>query len=154
MTHILMVCLGNICRSPLAEGLLQSKLPESRFRIDSAGTSSYHIGESPDNRSIAIAQENGIDIREQRARNFTYKDFATFDLILTMDQANYRDVMAMARSEMDRAKVKLILDYLPDDPIQDVPDPYYGGTGGFQLVYNLLDRACENLAHELLYANP
>ena len=71
-----------------------------------------------------------------------------------MDQANYRDVMAMARSAMDRAKVKLILDYLPDDPIQDVPDPYYGGTGGFQLVYNLLDRACETLARELLYTNP
>src|SRR4030066_2348232 len=109
MTKILMVCLGNICRSQLAEGILKSKLFRTNVFIDSAGTGAYHIAEKPDNRSIAIAKINGIDITNQQARKFLVEDFDEFDLIYVMDQENYRDVIAMARNINDKAKVKMIL---------------------------------------------
>ena len=102
---ILMVCLGNICRSPLAEGLLASKLPKDKFFVDSAGTGSYHIGKQPDQRSILVAQKNGLDITQQKARQFTSRDFEEFDYIYVMDSSNYDNVVDLAKSDTDKAKV-------------------------------------------------
>ncbi|WP_224482596.1 low molecular weight protein-tyrosine-phosphatase [Robertkochia aurantiaca] len=139
---ILMVCLGNICRSPLAEGIMSSIAPED-FIIDSAGTSDYHIGESPDKRSVETARKYGIDITSQRGRQFKTSDFDEFDHILVMDQSNFNDVIAKARDEEDRKKVRMILEYAPDTSTREVPDPYYGGKDGFEKVYDLLTRACD-----------
>ena len=149
MTRILMVCLGNICRSPLAEGILKSKLDSSQFYVDSAGTSSYHIGDLPDRRSIAIARTKGIDITDQRSRQFITSDFDDFDIIYAMDKSNYRNIIHLARNEEDRLKVKLILEENSSSIITEVPDPYYGGNRGFEDVYNLLDEACEVIANKL-----
>jgi low molecular weight protein-tyrosine phosphatase len=151
MTKIVMVCLGNICRSPLAEGILKSKLPENIFFIDSAGTSNYHIGETPDRRSIAIAKKYGIDISAQEGRQFVVSDFDVFDYIYAMDSENFNNIINLARNSQDRAKVKLILNELNDSSIADVPDPYYGGNQGFENVYELLDEACEIIANKLDY---
>lgn len=149
MTKILMVCLGNICRSPLAEGILKSKLDDDTFTVDSAGTSSYHIGNKPDTRSIAIARQNGIDINKQRARQFTKTDFDTFDWIYAMDNSNYNNIVALASNETQKAKVKLILNTSFPNKNLDVPDPYYGGDKGFKTVFNLLDNACSIIAEQL-----
>lgn len=145
-----MVCLGNICRSPLAEGILASKLPKDKFKIDSAGTGSWHIGKQPDQRSIATAQKNGLDITDQRARQFKTTDFDKFDYIFVMDNSNYDDVMAMAKTDAHKAKVDLILNELFPGENVDVPDPYYGSQFGFDSVYQMLDEACENLAKKLI----
>lgn len=147
---ILMVCLGNICRSPLAEGILASKLPKDKFKIDSAGTGSWHIGKQPDQRSIATAQKNGLDITDQRARQFKTTDFDKFDYIFVMDNSNYDDVMAMTKTDAHKAKVDLILNELFPGENVDVPDPYYGSQFGFDSVYQMLDEACENLAKKLI----
>lgn len=147
---ILMVCLGNICRSPLAEGLLASKLPKDQFFVDSAGTGNYHVGRQPDHRSIATAEKNGLDISQQKARQFTSKDFDTFDYIYVMDNSNYEDVVFLAKNEAQKQKVKLILDALfPGDNV-DVPDPYYGLQNGFDMVYEMLDEATDIIAQRLL----
>jgi len=145
-----MVCLGNICRSPLAEGILKSKLPTSEFSIDSAGTSNYHIGALPDSRSIAIANKYGINITDQRGRQFVVSDFDTFDHIYVMDSSNYSDIINLARDSKDSSKVKLILDALEDCSSKDVPDPYYGGDQGFQNVFELLEQASNKIAEKLL----
>lgn len=149
MTSILMVCLGNICRSPLAHGILESKLPSETFYVDSAGTANYHVGDSPDHRSVAIAKTNGIDISHQRGRQFKVSDFDTFDYIFTMDDSNYQNVIALARNSSDLAKVKCILEV--DESIQSthVPDPYYGNISDFQNVFQLLEKACNTLAERL-----
>ena len=149
MTSILMVCLGNICRSPLAHGILESKLPSDQYYVDSAGTAAYHIGEAPDHRSIAVAKSNHIDISTQRARQFQIKDFDTFDRIYVMDHSNFDNVIKLARHPADIAKVKLILEV--DDTISDkrVPDPYYGGVSGFEHVFSLLDNACNIITKNL-----
>ncbi|MBS7787494.1 low molecular weight phosphotyrosine protein phosphatase [Flavobacterium sp. CYK-55] len=147
---ILMVCLGNICRSPLAEGILASKLPKDKFKIDSAGTGSWHVGKQPDQRSIATAQKNGLDISDQRARQFRPADFDKFDHIFVMDNNNYKDVIALARTEEQKAKVDLILNALFPGENVDVPDPYYGSQFGFDSVYQMLDEACDNLAQKLI----
>lgn len=149
MTKVLMVCLGNICRSPLAEGILKSKVFSHKTFIDSAGTGAYHVGEKPDSRSIAIANVHGIDISKQRARKFTVKDFDEFDLIFAMDQSNYNNIIALARNEDDKAKVKMILNEVFPGEDLDVPDPYYGGDFGFKNVYNMLDQACDVIAKKL-----
>ena len=147
---ILMVCLGNICRSPLAEGLLASKLPKDQFFVDSAGTGNYHVGRQPDHRSIATAEKNGLDISQQKARQFTSKDFDTFDYIYVMDNSNYDDVVFLAKNEAQKQKVQLILDALfPGDNV-DVPDPYYGLQNGFDMVYEMLDEATDIIAQRLL----
>lgn len=147
---ILMVCLGNICRSPLAEGLLASKLPKNKFTIDSAGTGGYHIGREPDHRSIATAKKNGLDISHQKARKFTPKDFEDFDYIYVMDNSNYDDVIFLAKTDEHKQKVELILNELfPDDNV-DVPDPYYGLQNGFDMVYEMLDEATDLLAKKLI----
>ncbi|QEK52342.1 low molecular weight phosphotyrosine protein phosphatase [Pedobacter aquae] len=141
---ILMVCLGNICRSPLAHGVMEDLVKQKGFKweIDSAGTGSWHIGCQPDRRSIAVAKANGIDITNQRARQFSSADFETFDLILVMDKQNYRDVIAQAKTPEQEEKVKL---FIPDG---FVPDPYYNDEE-FPLVFDLVYTQCEKLLQEL-----
>ncbi len=143
-----MVCLGNICRSPLAEGILQSKVDSDKVFVDSAGTGGWHVGELPDNRSIKVAKEHQIDLTTQRCRQFTKSDFKVFDTIYVMDTSNYQNVMALAENESDKQKVKLILKEA-NLSITEVPDPYYGGENGFEKVYQMLDIACTNIANKL-----
>jgi len=147
-TKILMVCLGNICRSPLAEGIMRSKLSED-FIVDSAGTGGWHAGELPDKRSIATAKNRGLDITNQRARQFKKNDFEIFDHIFVMDNSNYKDVLALAPNEEAKSKVKLILNEIFPNENVDVPDPYYGGQDGFENVFDMLDQACEEIARKL-----
>lgn len=149
MTRILMVCLGNICRSPLAHGILESKLPTDTFFVDSAGTANYHVGDSPDHRSVAIAKTNGIDISNQLGRQFKVSDFDTFDYIFTMDDSNYQNVIALARNSSDITKVKCILEVDESIKFTHVPDPYYGDISDFQNVFQLLEKACNTLAERL-----
>jgi len=146
--RILMVCLGNICRSPLAEGILQSKV-SADVKVDSAGTAAYHVGELPDSRSITVAKKYGIDLTNQRARKFTVNDFDTFDLIYAMDESNYQDILTLARNTEEKLKVKLILNEVDLNSNQSVPDPYYGGNNGFENVYQLLDEACQIIANKI-----
>ena len=134
---ILMVCLGNICRSPMAEGIMRN-LGGKKVEVDSAGTASYHIGLQPDKRMIATAFDHGIDISNLRARQFQYDDFNSFDLIFAMDSSNYRNIISLAKNDNDKQKVKMILDN------SNVPDPYYGDNEGFEHVYRLLHEACQN----------
>lgn len=145
---VLMVCLGNICRSPLAEGILRSKLTNN-ITVDSAGTGGWHAGELPDKRSIQTARERGIDITNQRARKFKKSDFDDFDFIYVMDNQNYKDVLALAESETHKNKVQLILEELFPGERVDVPDPYYGGQDGFEKVFDMLDEACNCIANKL-----
>lgn len=149
MIKVLMVCLGNICRSPLAEGILQSKVNTNKVLVDSAGTAAYHIGNLPDNRSIEVAKKYGIDITSQRARKFTAKDFDAFDYIYAMDDSNYQNILMLARNEKDQSKVKMILNEIHPTKNISVPDPYYGGNQGFENVYKMLDEACETIANKL-----
>lgn len=147
---ILMVCLGNICRSPLAEGLLASKLPKEKFTVDSAATGSSHLGQRPDQRSILTAQKQGLDISNQKARLFTSRDFDEFDYIYVMDNNNYDNVIALAKNEAQKNKVHLILNELfPGDNV-DVPDPYFGLQNGFDMVYEMLDETCDILSKKLI----
>ena len=148
-TKILMVCLGNICRSPLAEGILASKVDSGKVMVDSAGTGHWHIGNHPDPRSIAIAKKYGLDISQQRGRQFSSNDFDNFDYIFVMDSSNKEDVLALATTQADSAKVSLILDHIFPNENVDVPDPYYGGDLGFDSVYQMLDKACELIATKL-----
>lgn len=147
--RILMVCLGNICRSPLAEGILKSKVNSENIFVDSAGTGSWHVGQLPDPRSIDIAKVHGIDISNQRGRQFTQKDFLDFDYIFVMDNSNKGDVLQLAQNESDLKKVQLILDELFPNENVDVPDPYYGGEQGFESVYQMLDKACNEIMKRL-----
>lgn len=149
MVKILMVCLGNICRSPLAHGILESKLPSDQFFVDSAGTANYHIGEAPDRRSIAVAKAHGIDISQQRGQQFRASFFDAFDLIYVMDQYNYEDVIRLARTEQDRNKVKLILEEDESSTLGEVPDPYYGDQSGFEYVFRVLNQVCDKIAQKL-----
>ena len=147
-TKVLMVCLGNICRSPLAEGILRSKVDSDKVLVDSAGTAGYHIGNPPDERSIAVAQKYGLDISHQRCRKFSRLDFLEFDLIYVMDRSNFSDVAQLASNAQEAQKVKLLLSEVDLD-LQEVPDPYYGGDDGFENVYQMVDQACEAIAKKL-----
>ena len=149
MVKILMVCLGNICRSPLAHGILESKLPSDQFFIDSAGTANYHVGDAPDRRSIKVAKSHGIDISHQRGQQFKVSFFDVYDHIYVMDEYNYEDVISLARNKNDIAKVKLIMEEDKTNKVKYVPDPYYGDESGFEYVYNLLDEVCESIANKL-----
>jgi protein-tyrosine phosphatase len=149
-TKILMVCLGNICRSPLAEGILASKVDKTKVLVDSAGTGHWHVGNHPDPRSIAIAKEHGLDISQQRGRQFSASDFAIFDYIYVMDSSNLENVLSLTTSPKDISKVRLILDHIFPNENVDVPDPYYGGDLGFEKVYQMLDEACEQIAAKLV----
>ncbi|MFC6267871.1 low molecular weight protein-tyrosine-phosphatase [Frigoriflavimonas asaccharolytica] len=141
---ILMVCLGNICRSPLAEGILKSKL-NSKFSIDSAGTLDFHQGNKPDKRSISVALRHDVDISQQKSRPIQSDDFEIFDKIYCMDKNNVEDVLKLAKTAEQKAKISLILE---ND--QEVPDPYYGNEEDFENVYQMLDIACDRIAIELL----
>jgi protein-tyrosine phosphatase len=148
MKKILMVCLGNICRSPLAQGILETKVDANEVFVDSAGTGAYHIGKLPDSRSISVAKKHGIDITNQRARQFQVEDFDEFDVIFVMDQSNYQNIIRLARTVEDKGKVKMILNEIsPKD--NSVPDPYYGGDRGFDNVFKMLDEACSIVASKL-----
>ena len=149
MSKILMVCLGNICRSPLAEGILKAKTNHLDVVVDSAGTAAYHVGEQPDIRSIEIANKYGIDLTSQRARQFSVNDFDKFDKIYAMDSSNYANIISLARDEKDRNKVDVILNESNPKSFQSVPDPYYGGENGFQDVYEMLAEACDIITQKL-----
>jgi len=149
MTKILMVCLGNICRSPLAEGILKSKLPNN-FIVDSAGTANYHVGRSPDKRSIAVATKHGLDISNLSGRQFNSSDFDVFDMIYVMDESNFMNVVKLAKNDNDLAKVTLILNEVHPNMNYEVPDPYYGGDHGFENVYQMLDEACDIIVKKLI----
>jgi protein-tyrosine phosphatase len=139
---ILMVCLGNICRSPLAEGIMRHLAEEKGLDwvIDSAGTGNWHVGHAPDHRAIKEARKNGVDISSLRGRQFQPSDFDAFDKILVMDRNNYRDVIRQARNEADKAKVAFLL---PQD--QEVPDPWFDDAL-FAPVYKLIYNACKEIA--------
>ncbi|MBZ9651269.1 low molecular weight protein-tyrosine-phosphatase [Psychroflexus montanilacus] len=149
MTRILMVCLGNICRSPLAEGILKSKLDPSKFEVDSAGTSGFHEDELPDQRSIEVANKNGLDITDQRSRKFLKEDLKFFDYIFVMDTSNYEDVIALVETDEEKNKVSLILDKIFPGESQSVPDPYHNSIDGFNQVYDMLEESCTVIAKEL-----
>ncbi len=146
-----MVCLGNICRSPLADALLRKKVAELglNIEVDSAGTSDYHIGGEPDKRTQENALNHGLDMSFLRARQFTKKDFDTFDLIYVMDKSNESNVLSLTTNSNHKDKVKLILDLLDDTKYNEVPDPYYGGEHGFETVYTILDQATNKILEEI-----
>lgn len=149
---ILFVCLGNICRSPLAEGVFQSKashLIDDSFLVDSAGTGAWHVGEKPDSRMRQTATDYGVSLEHLRARKFRVDDFDQFDLILAMDKQNRQDILSLARTDADREKVKLFRAYDPTPEDGNVPDPYYGGTDGFHNVFRIVDRTTEALLTDL-----
>ncbi|MES2591778.1 MAG: low molecular weight protein-tyrosine-phosphatase [Bacteroidota bacterium] len=155
MNSILMVCLGNICRSPLAEAILRDKAEKIGLdiTIDSAGTSNYHIGEHPDKRTISNAEAHGVDVSQLKARQFQVEDFDRFDTIFVMDSSNYSDVMALARNQNDKDKVELILNRIYPNSNMAVPDPYFGGEQGFENVFILLEKACDVIAKALRIKN-
>jgi protein-tyrosine phosphatase len=140
---ILMVCLGNICRSPLAEGILKSKLSDNHV-VESAGTIDMHEGNSPDLRSIKVAKKHGINISNQKSKHLQSADLDEYDLIFCMDRNNLKDVKSLATNETQREKISLILNNA------EVPDPYWGKSEDFEHVYQLLDAACERIAQEIV----
>lgn len=145
--RILLVCLGNICRSPMAEGVLRHRASERGILLstDSAGTGDYHVGEPPDRRAQAAMRRHGMDIGDLRARHFTRTDFDRFDLLLAMDADNLRNIRALAPSPEHATKANLIMDHAPEHPSREVPDPYYGGDEDFDQVFSQLDEACQRL---------
>ncbi len=147
---ILMVCLGNICRSPLAEGIMKEKFRKNGINaeVDSAGTAAFHVGEPPDERSIDIALRHGIDISGQQARQFEVSDFDNFEKIYAMDRQNLKNIIDLARDDKDLGKVEMILNEVHPGEDREVPDPYYGGKNGFEKVYRMLDEACEKIVRD------
>ncbi len=149
---ILMVCMGNICRSPMAEGILRD-LALARgieLRIDSAGTIGNHTGEAPDHRAQACMLGHGGTISDLRARQVHARDLSDFDLVLAMDEDNLMDLHKLTTDISLQAKARLIMDFAPDHPLREVPDPYYGGPDGFELVHDMLSDACGRLLDELV----
>ena len=149
MQKILFVCLGNICRSPLGEGIMlhfiEEKNLENHFQVDSAGTAGYHINEAPDHRTIANAKKNGVDISKLRARKFTAEDFEVFDKIYVMDESNYGNVVALAKNTEHKNKVDYLLNLLHPQQNKYVPDPYYGTEKDFEAVFQLVYKACQKI---------
>jgi protein-tyrosine phosphatase len=150
---VLFVCMGNICRSPTAEGVfrhvIQQQGTADRFMVDSAGTHAYHVGEQPDRRAQQTARARGIDLAFIRARKVTRSDFAEFDYILAMDSDNYQNLLAICPAEYED-KVKLFLDYATNSHEQDVPDPYYGGQQGFEHVFDLVEDASHGFHNKIM----
>ena len=146
---ILMVCLGNICRSPLAEGILAHKIKQLDIEVDSAGTAAYHVGKLPDKRSIEIANKYNINLENQRARQVSRADFDEFDIIYAMDTNNSAHLISLAETEKERNKIRLILNEINPGACESVPDPYYGGENGFQNVYNMLNEACDKIVKNI-----
>jgi protein-tyrosine phosphatase len=151
MVRVLFVCMGNICRSPLAQGVFEDLVRreglEDEVFVDSAGTGSWHVGHPPDERAQRSARSRGLDLSTQRARRVTPDDCRDFDYVMTMDEENYRAVSALCRE--GGADVRSFLDYAPDHPETEVPDPYYGGPDGFEHVLNLVEEASEGLLEEI-----
>ena len=154
-TRILFVCMGNICRSPTAEAvfrdLLQREAAHQAIEADSAGTHAYHVGSAPDARTIAAARRRGIDMSHLRARIVEPADFDRFDLLLAMDEQNYRHLLGIAPPER-RDRVRLLLEFAPGEVRREVPDPYYGGATGFEEVLDLVEEAARGLLQELTAA--
>lgn len=148
---ILFVCLGNICRSPLGDGILRRKAAEAGLdiRVDSAGTANYHVGGAPDVRMIATAKNRGTDISFLRARQFSARDFQDFDCIYVMDKSNYDNVIRLAVEDSHREKVFFALDEIYPEQQMGVPDPYYGDQAGFDHVYDLLDSVTDNILEKI-----
>jgi protein-tyrosine phosphatase len=149
MEKILFVCLGNICRSPVAEGIMlhlieQHKLHD-KIQVDSAGTAGYHIGEAPDNRTVRNAKKNGVDLTQLRARKFSASDFNSFDRIFVMDESNFANVRALTNDKGHHAKIDYLLNLTHAGQNLPVPDPYYGGEQGFEDVFQLVYNACQKL---------
>ena len=147
--QILMVCQGNICRSPLAEGILIKKTKRLDVKVDSSGISGYHIGEPADKRSIEIADKYNIDLRSHRARQFSRTDFDKFDVIFAMDTSNLAHLISLAHTKGERRKIRLILNEVTPGLCRSVADPYYGGDNGFQNTYNILDQACDKIIQNI-----
>ena len=151
--RILFVCMGNICRSPTAEGvfrrLVQERAPHLPIEIDSAGTHDYHVGEPPDSRSVAAAARRGIDLRGLRARQVSDEDFARFDLIVAMDRRNRVRWLERA-PPVSHERIRLFMEFAGDRNVEDVPDPYYGGPLGFEQVLDLAEEAAAGLLDEVL----
>ena len=152
MKSILFVCMGNICRSPTAEGVFRKLVSdagrESEFEIDSAGTHAYHIGERPDERASAAALKRGVDLSTQKARRVSADDFHAFDYVIAMDSSNYEDLASKCPAEHE-AKLRLFLEYAEDLEATEVPDPYYGGATGFERVLDLIEKASAGLLAEI-----
>lgn len=157
MVKVLFVCTGNICRSPTAEGVFRHLVAEAglagRIETDSAGTHGYHVGEPPDRRSVAAAAKRGVDIGDLRARRVRPADFEEFDLILAMDQGHYDQLIRMA-PDGARGRVRLFMDYAPDAPRREVPDPYYGEGTHFTEVLDLVEAAASGLLDQLRHSRP
>ena len=149
MVKVLFVCMGNICRSPVAEGVFRRMLEGAglvkQVYADSAGTHSYHIGAPPDSRSQSTALNRGVDLRSLRARRVAATDFIEFDYVLAMDRANYQDLLAMCQDVKLRPRIHLFLEFAPDVPEREVPDPYYGGPSGFERVMDLIEEGAQGL---------
>jgi protein-tyrosine phosphatase len=151
MKKVLMICLGNICRSPMAQGVLENKAKKNNISliVDSAGTAGFHVGENPDKRAIKKMKEYGIDISKQTARQFHKSDFEKFDYIFVMDTSNLENILRMATSEHQKQKTDLMLNVLYPQQHMSVPDPYYGDDFGFENVYKLLDAACDKFLEKI-----
>ena len=151
--RLLFICLGNICRSPMAEGAFRRVAQEEglldRFEIDSAGLGNWHVGQAPDTRAQAAAADRGIDISSQCARQVRSEDFERFDLLLAMDSMNHTELMELA-PENAQHKIRYFLDYAPNAATRDVPDPFYGGRAGFDHALDLIEAAARGLLSELL----
>lgn len=150
--RILFICMGNICRSPTAEGVFRQLLREARLEhrvyLDSAGTHAFHVGESPDPRAQATARRRGVDLSDLRARQAQVEDFQLFDLILAMDQDNYHSLSRLCPPGLER-KIGLLMDYAPQLRMREVPDPYYGGANGFERVFDLVEAAAQGLLEDI-----
>lgn len=148
---ILMVCLGNICRSPIADGLLRQKVNEQNLavEVDSAGTIGLHAGSAPDSRMITTAKNRGTDISFLKARQFTAADFEQFDVIFAMDKNNKRDILSLAKTAKDKQKVHLLLSEISNQEEANVPDPYYGTSKDFEHVYDLVDKATNTIIQKI-----
>ena len=146
-----MICLGNICRSPMAEGIVRQKALERGvyIELDSCGTSGFHNGEPADSRAISILHKKGIDITNLKSRKFKISDFDEFDELFVMDKSNYEDIISLAPNDTCKSKVKLFLNESDPNKNDEVPDPYYGGEKGFENVYNLLSAAAENFLNRI-----
>lgn len=149
--RILMVCLGNICRSPMADGLLRRKVMENKLPVyvDSAGTANYHVGEAPDKRMIQTGAKFNTPIHDLRARQFTVRDFDQFEVIYCMDASNYENICRLARNEADKAKVLFMANELYPTTNTAVPDPYYGSMHDFEEVYHLLDACTDKVIEKI-----